>query len=58
MPATATVGCKKCGRSAQVKVTGRGTVRTLGQTHSATQHGGGLRNARQNKGLMRRIFGG
>lgn len=58
VPANAKVKCRKCGQSAQVKVTGRGTVAHLGRTHSATQHGGGLRNARSDRGLMRRIFGG
>ncbi len=57
-PAKAKIKCRKCGLSGQVNVTGRGTVKTLGQLHSATQHGGGLRNARNDKGLLRRIFGG
>jgi hypothetical protein len=39
VPATATVKCKRCGTRARVRVTGRQTVTTLGQIHSATQHG-------------------
>lgn len=58
VPTTGTVRCRKCGRSAKVNVTGRGQVQTYGRVHAATQHGGVIRQAQGNKGLLRRIFGG
>lgn len=58
VPATATVKCRKCGRSSQVQVQGPGTTRTYGTIHSATQHGGAIGQAQRNRSLLRRIFGG